>query len=113
MMTPERFRELAMRLPLAEETDHFGTPWLRVRGKIFAQFSRKGDDAIFKFSLDELDVLRISASDLFEPDPSWGNHGWTHVRIADMDEAWVDQLLRDSWRRVTPKKLYGELESAT
>ena len=60
-----------------------------------------------------IDVLRLSASDLFEPDPSWGKHGWTHVHIADMDEAWVDRLLRDSWRRVTPKKLHGELDSAT
>lgn len=111
MVTLERFRELAMRLPLAEEQDHFGTPSFRVRGKIFAQFSRKGGDAIFKFSLDQLDVLRMSASDLFVPDPGWGKHGWTHVRIADMDEAWVDQLLRDAWRRVTPKKMHGALDS--
>ncbi|HWU77859.1 MAG TPA: MmcQ/YjbR family DNA-binding protein [Rhodanobacter sp.] len=112
MVTLARFRELALRLPLAEELDHFGTPSFRVRGKIFAQFSRGSDDAIFKFLLDELDVLRMSASDLFEPDPGWGKHGWTHVRIAEMDEAWVDQLLRDAWRRVTPKKLHGELDGS-
>lgn len=112
MVTLDRFRELAMRLPGAEEQDHFGTPSFRVRGKIFAQFSRSGDDAIFKFSLDELDVLRMSAGDLFRPDPSWGKHGWTHVRITEMDEAWVSQLLRDAWRRVTPKKMHGELDSA-
>ena len=52
MVTPDRFRELAMRLPAVEEHDHFGTPSFRVRGKIFAQFSRSSDDAIFKFSLD-------------------------------------------------------------
>ena len=113
MVTLDRFRELAMRLPLAEEMDHFGTPSFRVRGKIFAQFSRHGDCAILKFSLDELDVLRMSASDLFEPDPSWGKHGWTHVHIAEMDDAWVAQLLRDAWRRVTPKKLHAALESGT
>ena len=113
MVTPDRFRELAMRLPAVEEHDHFGTPSFRVRGKIFAQFSRSSDDAIFKFSLDELDVLRMSAGDLFVPDPSWGKHGWTHVRIAEMDEGWVDQLLRDAWRRVTPKKMHGELGDGT
>jgi hypothetical protein len=111
MVTPDRFRELAMQLPQAQEVDHFGAPSFRVRGKIFAQFSRRDDRAIFKFSLDELDVLRMSADDLFEPDPSWGKHGWTHVRIAAMDEAWVDKLLRDAWRRAAPKKLRLELES--
>ncbi|MGH8156772.1 MAG: MmcQ/YjbR family DNA-binding protein [Rhodanobacter sp.] len=111
MVTLDRFRELAMQLPLAEELDHFGTPSFRVRGKIFAQFSRGGDAAIFKFPLDQLDVLRMSAGDLFEPDPSWGKHGWTHVRIAEMEEAWVNQLLRDAWRRATPKKLHDALES--
>ena len=111
MVTLDRFRELAMRLPSVEERDHFGTPSFRVRGRIFAQFSRTGSDAIFKFSLDELDVLRMSAGDLFVPDPGWGKHGWTHVRIAEMDEAWVDRLLCDSWRRVTPKKMHGELDA--
>ena len=72
MVTLDRFRELAMRLPQVAEQDHFGTPSFRVRGKIFAQFSRGGVDAIFKFSLDELDVMRMSAGDLFTPDPSWG-----------------------------------------
>ena len=110
MVTRDRFRELAMRLPRVEELDHFGTPSFRVRGKIFAQFSRGGDSAIFKFPLDELDMLRLSAADLFEPDPSWGKHGWTHVHIAGMEEAWVSQLLRDAWRRATPKKLHLELE---
>ena len=100
MVTPGRFRELAMQLPRVEEIDHFGTPSFRVRGKIFAQFARSGSDAIFKFSRDELDVLRLSAGDLFVPDPGWGKHGWTHVRIAEMDEAWC---------RVTPMKMHGEL----
>ena len=112
MVTLDRFRELAMHLPAVEELDHFGTPSFRVRGKIFAQFSRGVADAIFKFSLDELDVLRMSAGDLFTPDPSWGKHGWTHVRIAEMDDAWVDQLLRDAWRGVTPKKMHGQLDPA-
>ena len=112
MVTLDRFREMAMRLPSVEERDHFGTPSFRVRGKIFAQFSRAGSDAIFKFSLDELDVLQMSAIDLFVPDPGWGKHGWTHVRIAYMDEAWVDQLLRDAWRRVTPKKMHAALDDA-
>jgi hypothetical protein len=31
------------------------------------------------------------------------------VRIAEIDEAWVDQLLCDAWRRATPKKMHGEL----
>lgn len=112
MVTCDRFRELAMRLPQAEERDHFGTPSFRVRGKIFAQFSRGGDDVLFKFSLEQLDVLRMSAGDLFRPDPGWGKYGWTHVRIAEMEEAWVDQLLRDAWRGVTPKKMHAELELA-
>lgn len=111
MVTLDRFRELAMQLPLAVEVDHFGTPSFRVRGKIFAQFSRGADSAIFKFPLDQLDVLRMSAGDLFKPDPSWGKHGWTHVRIAEMEEAWVSQLLRDAWRRATPKKIHAELQT--
>lgn len=112
MTTPERLRDLAMQLPRVEERDHFGAPSFRVGGKIFAQLARTDARAIFKFPLDQLDVLLMSAGDLFEPDPSWGKHGWTHVRIAAMDEAWVDQLLRDAWRQVTPKKQHVELEDA-
>lgn len=112
MVSMARFRQLALALPEAVEADHFGAPSFRVRGKIFAQASRREGCVVMKFSLDALDVLRMSAGDLFEPDPGWGKHGWTHVRVADMEEAWVSQLLRDAWRNVAPKSLHAAMGAA-
>lgn len=109
MTTPERFRALALALPQVEEKEHFGAPAFRVAGKIFAQLARQGGDALVKIPPAQREVLRMSASELFTPDPQWGKHGWTHVRIGAMDEAWVEDVLRASWRQVAPRRLHDEL----
>lgn len=110
MTTPERFRELALGLPHVLEKAHFDVPAFCVDGKIFAQLSRQGDAAVVKIPPGQRDVLRMTASDLFTPDPHWGKHGWTHVKIGAMEEAWVADVLRASWRQVAPKRWHAELE---
>ena len=46
----------------------------------------------------------MSDPETFSPAPSWGQHGWTYIRLATVDAAMLHELLLQSWRLVAAKK---------
>jgi hypothetical protein len=101
-------RKLAVCMPEAKEHDHFGSPAFRVRGKIFAQLSppeQVEQRALVKISGADQAALVISAPDTFSAAPHWGQHGWTYVRLALVEEPFFCDVLLQSWQLVAPKKL--------
>ena len=108
MVSVDAARKLAMSLPEVEERDHFGSPSFRVKGKIFAQLSRQGDEserALVKMTAADQAALTMSAPDVFSFVPQWGKHGWTYARLAAMEESALHDLFLQSWRLVAPRKL--------
>ena len=108
MVSVDAARKLAMSLPEVEECDHFGSPSFRVKGKIFAQLSRQGDEserALVKMTAADQAALTMSAPDVFSSVPQWGKHGWTYAKLAAMEESALRDLFLQSWRLVAPRKL--------
>ena len=106
--------KLALELPHAEERDHFGAPSFRVKGKIFAQLSARGEKnarALVKLSSADQAALMMTAPETFSSVPQWGQHGWTYIQLATADAAMLRSLLLQSWRLVAPKKLVAGLEA--
>lgn len=105
-MTGERFRQLALELPGAEELSHMGHPDFRVGGKIFA--SLPGDESFGVVNLgndaetgQESFVERYQNQ--FEPlAGGWGRRGWTRVVLKKASVAAVRAALRAAWSRVVP-----------
>jgi hypothetical protein len=99
--------DLAMSLPDAQERDHFGSPSFRVGGKIFAQLSAPDHQparALVKLSSADQAALKMTDTQTFSSEPSWGRHGWTHVALATVDASMLHDLLWQSWRLVATKK---------
>ena len=108
MVSVDAARKLAMSLPEVEERDHFGSPSFRVKGKIFAQLSRRGEEierALVKLTAANQAALTMTAPDIFSSVPQWGKHGWTYAKLAAMEESALHDLFLQSWRLVAPKKL--------
>ena len=108
MVSLDRFRELAMRLPRVEELDHFGTPSFRVRGKIFAM-PRQDDGRISVWCKappgSQLILIGADPERFFAP-PYVGPKGWIGVRLDDEpDWSEVDGLVRRSYRLIAPRRL--------
>ena len=98
------FRALALSQPEAIEQDHFGSPSFRVQGKIFAQLSADGNEALVKLPINvQGSVLAAYPNDSW-PEKHWGKHGWTRIRWRRLPREIVFDLVTRSWRAVAPRK---------
>jgi hypothetical protein len=109
-------RRLALALPEAYEDLHRRRPAFRVNKRIFAMlgvtgnaalFEGLGDDGVAVIKLERDDQLNMAAA--FEgavtPTGDYGHHGWSYLRLGELDEAALAMLLRLAWTHVAPKRL--------
>jgi hypothetical protein len=99
-------RRIAMALPEVVETPHFDSSSLRVAGKILCTFGPEGERVVVKFHPeDQRNLVEDDPQTLTAVPGAWGQKGWTHVRIADLDNERLGSLLRLAWATVAPKRL--------
>jgi hypothetical protein len=115
-------RRLALALPEAYEDSHRRRPAFRVRKRIFAMLGVAGETALFTslgwddvamVKLDREDQLNMTAAHPggLEPTETYGHHGWTYVRLGEIDETTLALVLHLAWMHVAPKALWAALES--
>jgi hypothetical protein len=105
MITPDEFRELALRLPETVEQQHQGHPDFRVAGKVFATLGWP-DTAwgMVKLPIEEQKTRVGTQPEVFEPAPgAWGQRGSTKIRLAAAEIDLIEQVLRVAWGNVAPK----------
>jgi hypothetical protein len=105
-MQQDEFRALALTFPEAVESSHFDTADFRVRNKIFATLREADGRAVLKLSSDQQQLVMATSSGMFEPiSGSWGQKGWTRVRLDSADAETVRHAMGMAWRSAAPKKL--------
>lgn len=109
-------RRMALALPEAYEDLHRRRPAFRVNRKIFAMLGVAGETSLFPGLADaEMAVLKLDRDDQLNmvaahegavtPTGDYSHHGWTYVRLPDLDEAALASLIRLAWAHVAPKRL--------
>jgi predicted DNA-binding protein (MmcQ/YjbR family) len=105
----ERLRKICLALPEAEERPFGGhtAPSFRVRDKLFAMMSEKRDSLQVKAGPGAQDVLVHSDPVHFYVPPYTGHNGWVgvHLNVTGLDWSLVEELVRDSYCLIAPKKL--------
>src|SRR5579875_1655988 len=110
----EVLRPLALALPEVEESQHFGTPDFRVRGKIFATARHNEPLCMLKLPLHIQEAMVENAPDVFSlPPGGWARHGSTYADTDKIDLDLLKDLLDLAWRRAAPKKLLAQHPAAT
>lgn len=106
-MTPDAFQNLALAMPQAELSSHFGQSDARVKGKIFAsRLNDAGGIATLKLLPEQQAMLCAAEPLAFSPVAgSWGLKGWTAVDIGRLDEATAKSALGMAWRNAAPASL--------
>jgi hypothetical protein len=107
LATAATFRRVALALPQATEGAHGGHPDFRVANKVFASLGVP-DKAwgMVKLTPEQQEMLMDAEPDAFRPAAgAWGRRGYTHVRLADVDQRTLRSALRMAWRNTAPKKL--------
>ena len=85
-MTPNEFRQLALRIPGASESSHNGHPDFRIRGRVFATLGYP-DEAWGMVKLDLVEQARFAKDHpgTFRPAKgAWGAQGSTLVELASV-----------------------------
>ena len=114
-----RLRKLCLALPEAHEVEAWGAPTFRVNNKLFAMFASASDHhgggrhgVWCKAAPGNQEFMVRDAPDRFFVPPYVGPSGWIGVYLdGDADCTELDELLRDSYRLVAPKKLVKQLDA--
>ena len=110
-VTYEAVREIAHRLPEVVDGTSYGTPALKVRGKLFVRLKEDGNTIVLRTdSFEREHLLRTAAGTFFITD-HYRDYPWVLVRLASVDVAQLPELIEDAWRRVAPKRLITLLDA--
>jgi len=112
-----RLRKLCLALPEAHEVEAWGEPTFRVRNKMFAMYAAPnnhhgdGRESVWCKAAPVNQRLMVEAApDRFFVPPYVGPSGWVGVYLdGKVDWKELDELLRDSYRMIAPKKLLAKL----
>ena len=103
--TFEQVRLAAHALPGVEDSTSYGTPALKVRGKLLARLHQSGECLVLRADLLDREILLQSDARVFFITDHYRDHPWILVRFASVDPDALPELLERAWRLVAPKSL--------
>jgi hypothetical protein len=100
---------LARELPESEESTSYGTPALKVRGKMFARLRTDPDAIVVRCDLDEKPLLLDARPDVLFETPHYHGYAAMLIRLeASSDD--LREFVFDSYALVAPKRLADTLD---
>lgn len=104
MITPEKFRNLALSFSGATEQPHFEKTSFRIRKKIFATLDLKKQSATLKLSEPDQDIFSLVDKTAIYPVPNkWGQQGWTVFELDKLPEELMQDALGKAYGEVAKK----------
>ena len=97
--------ELGGRLPEVEQGTSYGTPALKVRGKMFARLREDENTLVVWTDFMEREALTQGDPETFLVTPHYEEWPLVLVGLARVDERELEELLIESWRERAPKRL--------
>jgi hypothetical protein len=99
------------RLPGIEEGTSYGTPALKVRGKLVARMKDRGT-LVVRCSLDEKELLMEAVPDIYFETDHYKGWPWVLVRLAAIGEQELAVRLERAWRMQAPARLIEDFDQA-
>ncbi|MBV9912475.1 MAG: hypothetical protein JOZ93_07850 [Sinobacteraceae bacterium] len=105
----QRYLRLALELPGAEVSTSYGTPAVKVRGKLLSRLRTEAEGALaLRCDFIDRQVLLQASPGVFFLTNHYRDYPMILVRLEKIDrDALADVVLR-GWRLVAPKKLVAE-----
>jgi hypothetical protein len=98
-------RRAAQRLPGMEDGTSYGTPALKVKGKLLARLHQTEPALVLRTDLLGRQLLIACAPDVFYLTEHYRDYPWVLVRLAALDARALPDLLERAWRLVAPAAL--------
>ncbi len=108
----EQVQEIARELPGVEDSTSYGTPALKVRGTLMARLKEDGETLVLKTTFTDRDLLIGGAPDVFYLTDHYLKYPWILVRLPQIDESLLRELIAEAWRLSAPARLVKEREKS-
>lgn len=103
--------ELALALPGVEAGMSYGTPALKVKGKLLSRLKEDGETIVVRVDFEVRDALLAAAPETFYITDHYRGYPAVLVRLSRISREELRQLLEEAWRGVAPKRLAAAFDS--
>ncbi len=107
----EQIREIAHALPGVEDGTSYGTPALKVRGKLLARLHQSIDCLVLRTDLLDRQILMQSAPNAFFITDHYRDYPWVLVRFSAVETSALPDLIQRAWRLVAPKSMVTKYDA--
>ena len=102
--TYETARRIALALPNVEEGTSYGTPALKVKGKLFVRLREDIDSLVLKMPFDQRDEMMSADPETYYITDHYRDYEWILVRLSKVPADALPELLRIAYRAALPAK---------
>src|SRR5262249_49973456 len=105
-VTFETVRKTALAFPHVEESTSYGTPALKVKGKLFIRWRTEDDpDTIaLKMTFEQRDEMMTADPETYFITDHYRNYPWILVRLSKVHPDALRELLQIGYRNALPAK---------
>ncbi len=97
-------RDIGLALPGVEEGTSYGTPALKVKGKLFARLKEDGESLVVRTTDDERDELMAAEPDTYYITDHYLNYPWVLVHLSRVNHDALRDLLRRAHQLASSRK---------
>jgi hypothetical protein len=102
---------MACKLPEVELSKSYGTPALKVRGKLMARLKEEGDVVVLRTELLDRQILMQADPETFFITDHYRDYPLVLMRLAKVRRDALPDLLERAWRLVAPQTLIAALDA--
>ena len=105
-MTWDEVAAIGLALPEVEVSTSYGTPALKVRGKLLTRLRPEDDSLVLvDVGFDERELLVEAEPETFHLTPHYKDYPHVLARLASVDAGTVARMLERRWRAVAPRRV--------
>ena len=110
-VTWDTVREVVFTLPGIEESMSYGTPALKVSGKLLARLHQDGENIVVSMSQILREKRIAEQPDVFHFTDHYAKYPYILVRLNSVSREELARTLYESWRTLAPKKVIAEYDA--
>lgn len=110
-VTFEQVRAIALAFPGVEDSTSYGTPALKIRGKLLARLHQSMECLVLRADFLDRQIMIQSAPSTFFITDHYRDYPWVLVRFSAVQARELPGLIERGWRLVAPKTLVEHYEA--
>lgn len=96
---------MALDLPEVEESTSYGTPALKVRGKLMVRLKEDHHTVVLRTTWEDRERLMVVHPDVFFVTEHYRGHPWVLMNLAAATGTLLLPVLESAWRLCAPRSL--------